>query len=150
MCVWGAGSEEEDWTLCGPLHSSCPPHQCSTDPPLPWLIRMGLLRPYCSFPAWIVPVWPSLSPFVPGLTRSCWLPGRNRPASHLSFLITGAAVCPSVRLLFEVMNGLWLNFHKISVMDQGTDDYILVIFPDSMRTFDLSKIKAKLSECFSS
>lgn len=104
---WGrAGSEEEDWTLCGPLHSSCPPYQCSTDPPLPWLIRMGLLWPYCSFPAWIVPVCPSLSQDWPAAVDSQEVTDR---------LLTSASSLPQppfVRL-WDCCSKLWTDSDSI-------------------------------------
>lgn len=61
-----------------------------------------------------------------------------------------AAVCLSVWLLLKVMSRLLFNFPKRLLMSWVTDDSILMIFLDSTGTFDLSKIKAKLSESFSS
>lgn len=112
-------------------------------PPLPSLIRMGLIWPYCSFPAWIVSVL-----FSPKAVGSLKVTDPLFTSAEGGGVTAGclfvAAVCLSVWGLLNVMNRLLLHFHEILIMAQGTGDFSV-----STGTFDLSKIKAKLSECFS-
>lgn len=111
-----AGSAEKRSALCGPLRSSCPPYQGSTDP-------------LC-------------------LCLSGWDWFDLTVVSLTDLLITCLFVC----LVIVAQGNKWTFIRKSWNIDDGSRHRWLHFgdFPDTTGTFDLSKIKAKLSECFSS
>lgn len=111
-----AGSAEKRSALCGPLRSSCPPYQGSTDP-------------LC-------------------LCLSGWDWFDLTVVSLTDLLITCLFVC----LVIVAQGNKWTFIRKSWNIDNGSRHRWLHFgdFPDTTGTFDLSKIKAKLSECFSS